>query len=246
MPIDVKCPQCGSELEAPDNAAGKQVKCPDCGTRIPVAAGGTSPRNGPDTAIAAAPGAEAISRTLPPTRDGETPARARGKAGESSRPAPIRNGPARLASSCALVSLAPGVALVFGPLALLLGFVGLVAGRRKGVARATRDVAAALGIGLLTAGGNWGLLLYTASVLGVPEPVVEAFPAWFAHPIRDGLGIDDPPPLDVGDDPFDGLDDPLLDFPPGPGGPPPLPPLPGRAPFGGRDRGPPLVPAPGK
>ena len=36
MSIDVKCPQCGSLLEAPDNAAGKNVKCPDCGTRIPI------------------------------------------------------------------------------------------------------------------------------------------------------------------------------------------------------------------
>jgi len=38
MSIDVKCPKCGSELEAPDNAAGKKVKCPDCGTAIGVPA----------------------------------------------------------------------------------------------------------------------------------------------------------------------------------------------------------------
>jgi Domain of unknown function (DUF4190) len=40
MPIDVKCPQCGTELEAPDNAVGKKVKCPDCGNRIPIPAQG--------------------------------------------------------------------------------------------------------------------------------------------------------------------------------------------------------------
>src|SRR5882724_4376298 len=43
MSIDVKCPQCGSDLEARDNAAGKSVKCPDCGTRIPVPAADEAP-----------------------------------------------------------------------------------------------------------------------------------------------------------------------------------------------------------
>ncbi|HEX5271665.1 MAG TPA: hypothetical protein VFW33_14305, partial [Gemmataceae bacterium] len=36
MSIDVKCPRCGAELDAPDRAAGKTVTCPDCGDRIPV------------------------------------------------------------------------------------------------------------------------------------------------------------------------------------------------------------------
>src|SRR5947209_2589034 len=45
MSVDVKCPQCGSELEAPASAAGKAVKCPDCGARIEVPAGtGIRPR----------------------------------------------------------------------------------------------------------------------------------------------------------------------------------------------------------
>jgi hypothetical protein len=36
MPIQVKCPTCGLQLSAPDNAAGKQAQCPSCKTTFKV------------------------------------------------------------------------------------------------------------------------------------------------------------------------------------------------------------------
>ncbi len=178
MSIDVKCPQCGSELDVPDTAAGKKARCPDCGAVVAVPLPATD-KEAADVllagdagrAIAAAPAGAAVSRTPPPAEGSAPPPRRRRPVTGSSLLKPARNGPACFASTCALLSLVPGFALLFGPLALLLGFVGLVVGRFRGTARGTRDVVAALGLGLLTTAGNWGLVLYVVSVVGVPARI---------------------------------------------------------------------------
>ncbi|MDZ7816917.1 MAG: hypothetical protein U5N86_13300 [Planctomycetota bacterium] len=36
MPILFKCPECGSPIEAPENAAGKRGSCPDCGASVTI------------------------------------------------------------------------------------------------------------------------------------------------------------------------------------------------------------------
>jgi hypothetical protein len=177
MPIDVKCPQCGSGLEVPDEATGKKARCPDCGAIVAVPWPDPADillADDASSAIAVAPADGPGTPTPPAAVTAARPERRGGVAGPSLL-APARNGPARLGSSCALLSLVPGVALLFGPLALLLGLAGLIVGRLKGRSRATRDVVAALGLGLLTSAGNWGLFLYVVSVLGVPEPVLSAF-----------------------------------------------------------------------
>ena len=38
MPIQVTCPSCNSQFNAPDNAAGKRTKCPKCGGIIDIQA----------------------------------------------------------------------------------------------------------------------------------------------------------------------------------------------------------------
>jgi DNA-directed RNA polymerase subunit RPC12/RpoP len=179
----VKCPQCGSQLEVPDDAAGKKAACPDCGTVIAVPrppsddeAADILLEGDPDRAIAATPAGTAAVPTPPPEKETALPPTRRRKSiGEPSLLKPARNGPARLASAFALLSLIPGVALLFGPIAVLLGLVGLLVGRSRGMARGTRDVVAAIGVGLLTAAGNWGLILYAVSVLGLPEPIERSF-----------------------------------------------------------------------
>ncbi|HEX5271332.1 MAG TPA: hypothetical protein VFW33_12625, partial [Gemmataceae bacterium] len=191
MPIDVKCPQCGSGLDVPDGATGKAARCPECGSAIPVAPPPTEDEAGdvllegdPDRAIAVVP------IDAPPQAEGSaSPRRRRRAAAAPSLVRRPRNGPARVGSAFGLLSLVPGLALLFGPLALLLGLVGLVVGRFKGMARGTRDVVAALGLGLLTTAGNWGLVLYVLSVLGVPRPVAEAFHIDLRRPHRDLAGM---------------------------------------------------------
>jgi sugar lactone lactonase YvrE len=194
MSIDLKCPQCGGELEVPETAAGTQARCPGCDAAIEVpalvtesAAADVLLADDPDRAVTAAPAGAAVSRTPAPGKKTTRPSR-RGRPVESSSlVAPARNGPARVASTCALLSLVPGVALLFGPLAILLGLVGLIVGRARGMARATRDVVAALGFGLITAAGNWGLLLYVVSVLGLPGPIARWYHNMF--PPRDVAGV---------------------------------------------------------
>src|SRR5207244_3994408 len=43
MPVPVTCPNCATNLRAPDNAVGRKVKCPKCGGVIAVPAGGDEP-----------------------------------------------------------------------------------------------------------------------------------------------------------------------------------------------------------
>jgi hypothetical protein len=73
MPIDVTCPQCGGELEAPDEAAGKKVKCPDCGERIAVPPTGGAiqppPAPGPAERAARAEKKEEVQEERPRRRD---------------------------------------------------------------------------------------------------------------------------------------------------------------------------------
>jgi predicted Zn finger-like uncharacterized protein len=43
MPVPVTCPNCATNLRAPDNAVGRKVKCPKCGGVIAVPAAGDEP-----------------------------------------------------------------------------------------------------------------------------------------------------------------------------------------------------------
>jgi hypothetical protein len=134
-------------------------------------------------AIAPAPAAGPVGR--PATAEDESarrPGRRTSVAALSLPDEPTRKGPARAGRAFALLSLVPGLALLFGPVALLLGLVGLIVGRCQGLARRMRDDLATLGLALLTTAGNWGLVLYAVSVVGLPRPV-----AW-------ALDIPDPRP----------------------------------------------------
>ncbi len=182
MPLDMNCPHCGHAWEVPAAAAGQESPCPACGASVAVplpAPVELSHEADADEAIATAPSGAAAR-----------PPRPRRPVTELSLLAPARNGPARVASTCALLSLVPGFGLLFGPLAVLLGLLGLAFGRGKGVARSTRDVRAAVGVGLLTAVGSWALLLYVVSVLGVPAPVLRTYHNYFPPPPR---ALDDGP-----------------------------------------------------
>ncbi|MCC6419306.1 MAG: pre-peptidase C-terminal domain-containing protein [Gemmataceae bacterium] len=61
MPIPVSCPSCGSELRAPDTAAGRKVKCPKCTAPFTIPANGPPPK----AELRADPPVPAARRALP-------------------------------------------------------------------------------------------------------------------------------------------------------------------------------------
>jgi hypothetical protein len=171
MSIDVKCPQCGSDLEAPDNAAGKSVKCPDCGTRIPVAAAeGSSP-----AAIQPAPVGRA--ERAPPAEEDRTERRPRRRRDDDEedddRPRrrrddyeddvvgtliPYKNGKALAAYYVGVFSLIPCLALILGPTAFVLGILGLRYAAAHPQARGTGHSWAGIILGALTTLANLGVI----------------------------------------------------------------------------------------
>jgi WD40 repeat protein len=99
-----------------------------------------------------------------------------------------------VATVFALVSLVPGLALLIGAVAVLLSILALIVGwvrRRPGV---TRAGSTPLGLSLLTSAGNWVLLLYVVSILGLPAPLVRAYQAWWAPPAPVPAPFEDGPP----------------------------------------------------
>jgi DNA-directed RNA polymerase subunit RPC12/RpoP len=179
MPFDVKCPDCGSELEAPDEAAGKKVKCPDCGARIPVPPAPESIRPMP----APPSTSRAVRAERQEDEDEDRPRRRRrGKDeddedewrrrrgprrddpddyddGGVSTLIPYKNARALAAYYCGVFSLIPCLGLILGPIALTLGIMGLRYVGAHPKARGTGHAWAGIILGGLTTLANWGLLL---------------------------------------------------------------------------------------
>jgi uncharacterized Zn finger protein (UPF0148 family) len=161
MPLDVKCPQCGSELQAPTSAAGKAVKCPDCGTRFAVPAA--------DSAIQANP-----ARDDPEEREEPRPRRRRepdeGRPRRRQRPddydddavttlIPYKNGKALAAYYIGVFSLIPCLGLGLGPVALVFGILGLRYVKENPRAKGTGHAWAGIILGSLTTAGNLGVAI---------------------------------------------------------------------------------------
>jgi DNA-directed RNA polymerase subunit RPC12/RpoP len=176
MPFDVKCPQCGSELEAPDEAAGKKVKCPDCGARVAV-----PPAEG---AIQPPPAPSPVSRSRrDDEEDEERPRRRRRDEEEEDRPRrrrrgayddegissliPYKNGRALAAYYCGVFSLIPCLGLILGPIALGFGIAGLRFARDHPRAKGAGHAWAGIILGTLTTLGNWGTLILIVAIRGI-------------------------------------------------------------------------------
>jgi hypothetical protein len=88
MPINVKCPQCGHTLKAPDSGVGKKGKCPECGGVVEI----TAPPEPPvvDAEVLDAPGIyDQIPETgIPVDRSAES-SQGAGGSGEARRPCPM-------------------------------------------------------------------------------------------------------------------------------------------------------------
>jgi DNA-directed RNA polymerase subunit RPC12/RpoP len=180
MSLDVKCPECGSELEVPPSAAGKKVKCPDCGTRISV----------PDAEEAIQPKKE---RPQPSREEDEEdrPRRRRREEeeDEDDRPRrqrreeededeeddrprrrrrrsddydeglgtliPYKNGKALAAYYLGVFSFIPCAGNILGPLAIIFGVLGLRYVKERPRARGTGHAWAGIIMGTLTTLAYW-------------------------------------------------------------------------------------------
>jgi hypothetical protein len=181
MPIDVKCPDCGSVLEAPDGAAGKKVKCPDCGARVAVPAEDEAVRPKPEPAPSARgpkPGedekerprrgrdeeeAEDRPRRRRPRDDEDDDddrprRRRRGDDDAMSTLIPYKNGKALAAYYCGVFALIPCLGLILGPIALVLGILGLNYVKEHPEAHGTGHAWAGIILGSLVILGHLGLI----------------------------------------------------------------------------------------
>jgi predicted Zn finger-like uncharacterized protein len=191
MPLSLVCPDCGERLRVGDHLAGKKIKCPKCSsvfTAEPQAEAGIAPAPSPSSGSrkdvppeADLPELDAPPRTRRPLRD------IRRDPGEEvvSTLIPYRNGRALAAYYCAVFSTIPCVGLLLGPIAVLLGFLGLRYVSAHPSAKGTGHAIFALIWGALTALANWGVVLVIlisgglaawqnkkASTYSSPQPVV--------------------------------------------------------------------------
>lgn len=140
MPFNVRCPQCGKTLVAPDGAEGRHGRCNKCNCRFKLSraistAGGASPASSPghhesvssQTAVPPAPAHEEETSLIPVAeiirKIGNTPALASGEA-HALIEEQLKGRPNLLAELYPLLNLprnSPGDSYVFGKACWLLG-----------------------------------------------------------------------------------------------------------------------------
>jgi predicted Zn finger-like uncharacterized protein len=166
MPVIVSCPECGAKLRVPDTAVGKRVKCSKCATAFVA-----EPPAG-DAGVQAEPPEEPVSARKPARRreepddeddeegdDYDEERFRRRDDGGVSTLIPYRNGRALAAYYCGVFSFIPCVGLILGPIALVLGILGLRFVKAHPTAKGTGHAIAGIVCGSITTLGNWGMIL---------------------------------------------------------------------------------------
>jgi hypothetical protein len=194
MSIAVRCPSHGGILTVADNLAGKKIKCPKCSAvfavdeareagvsaEAPPPAPATEPAGVSAEAPPPAPATEPAGITpeaLPPVEAEEVPLRpARIRRDIRQDPSteavatliPYRNARALIAYYCGVFSLIPCLGLVLGPVAFILGILGLRYVKANPGAHGTGHALAGIILGGLTGLVNWGVI-----IAGVVSAVLE-------------------------------------------------------------------------
>jgi dipeptidyl aminopeptidase/acylaminoacyl peptidase len=166
MPISISCPSCNATLKLPDAAAGKKAKCPKCSAEF--------------TVDAAAPAAPVETVQPEPSRAPEAPPRRPRRDdrdwddddvdrrirrrddddGGISTLIPTKNPKALAAYYCGVFSIIPCLGLVLGPIALVLGILGLRYVKANPSAKGTGHSIAGIILGGLTTLANWGTVIF--------------------------------------------------------------------------------------
>jgi predicted Zn finger-like uncharacterized protein len=173
MPISLTCPQCSGKLRVADNLAGKRVKCPKCSATFPA---GPAEDSAPITKKAPTSAAsQGIKSTLPPVEELEEvedleeveeleeapPVRGRRIRRDPADEAistiiPYKNARALTAYYLGVFSLIPCLGLLLGPVALVLGILGMRYVKANPTAKGTGHAIAGIVLGSLTTLANWG------------------------------------------------------------------------------------------
>lgn len=170
MTLSVICPNHGGKLTVADHLAGKKIKCPKCAAIFEV-----------DAALQSAVTAEAPPRPSPGQPAGITPEAAELLEADEVAPIrplrirrdierdpttetvatiiPFRNARALIAYYCAVFSVIPCAGLVLGPIAFLLGILGMRYVRTHPSAHGTGHALVGIILGGLTALANWGIVI---------------------------------------------------------------------------------------
>jgi DNA-directed RNA polymerase subunit M/transcription elongation factor TFIIS len=186
MSLDVKCPECATELTADEDAVGKTIKCPDCGAKFKV------PGDDVEDRVKPSPAARdkvkgAAKRPEPEEEEEERPRRRRRRRDEDDDDEeddlrrritnrddgtggliPYKNPRALIAYYCGVFSIIPVLGLVLGPAALVLGIMGLRYVNRHPTAKGTAHAVVGLVCGIVATLGNWGfvILILIAAIAG--------------------------------------------------------------------------------
>jgi predicted Zn finger-like uncharacterized protein len=171
MPVTVACPECATKLRVPDTAVGKRVKCSKCATTFVA----EPPEE--DAAVQAAPpeppapAEESVSARKRARRREEEPdddeeeddeedeRRFRRRDDPMETLIPYRNGRALGAYYCGVFAIIPCLGLILGPIALILGILGLRFAKANPTAKGMGHAIAGIVLGSLTTLGNWGFVL---------------------------------------------------------------------------------------
>jgi WD40 repeat protein len=178
VPLVTVCSECGCKISTPDSLAGKKLRCPQCDAevRAPELHDEKPPElveairsDLPSPVIGAGPQADGDDERPParsrrePERDG-LPRRkpARHERDEDDGLAgiiPYRNGKALAAYYTGVFSLIPGLGLLLGPAALVLGILGQKYANANPKAKGLGHAVAGIVLGALTSLANWATLV---------------------------------------------------------------------------------------
>jgi hypothetical protein len=183
MSISLNCPQCSGKLRVADNLAGKKIKCPKCSAIFPASP--VEQSAAVTTKAPSPPASQGIMSTADSVEElkeveeleeveelqevdedlQETPRARRRRIRRDpaddtiSTLIPYKNGRALAAYYFGVFSLIPCLGLLLGPVAFVLGILGLRYVRANPTAKGTGHAIAGIVLGSLTTLGNWGIVL---------------------------------------------------------------------------------------
>lgn len=176
MSLSLTCPQCSSKLRVEDDMAGKKIKCPKCSTVFPTSpaeqsaaittnAPSSAPAQGIQSTTDSIEELEEVEELQEVEELEELPRVRRRKSRRDpaddaiSTLIPYKNGRALAAYYFGVFSLIPCLGLLLGPIALVLGILGLRFVSANPTAKGTGHAIAGIVLGGLTTLGNWGVFI---------------------------------------------------------------------------------------
>jgi DNA-directed RNA polymerase subunit RPC12/RpoP len=170
MSIPIACPDCGREWSIGENVLGRQIQCPRCEVTFLAKESHRGEQIVSELEMAAPdprPSAGEDRRRVRYPEDDEDYNRFRSSGdGGVSSVIPYNNGLALAAYYCGVFGLIPGLGLILGPTALILGILGWRYVRKHPEAKGTAHAIVGIVLGLFDILVNWGSVLFVLVMVG--------------------------------------------------------------------------------